>query len=159
MKFLRLSWQNIEKLAKKLSKKIIKKNFKPDVLVGLSRGGLVPLRLLSDFLEVKKVAVIQVQLYKKIAQKSRKPKILQPLAISIKNKKILVVDDVCDSGTTLKFVKNYLKKRGANEIFFATLHLKPTADFIPDFYASTTSKWIIYPWEKEEIKKEKHTKT
>ncbi|MCX8163633.1 MAG: phosphoribosyltransferase family protein, partial [Candidatus Micrarchaeota archaeon] len=63
MKFLRLDWKDIEVLCYKLSKKIKKENFKPDLLVGLARGGLVPTRILSDILNIKNVAIIRTELY------------------------------------------------------------------------------------------------
>ncbi|MFN3909976.1 MAG: phosphoribosyltransferase [Candidatus Anstonellaceae archaeon] len=154
MKFLSLNWQDIEILCSKLSEKIINKNFNPDLIIGISRGGLVPTRLLSDLLNIKNVATIRLEIYKKKNNKNKKPKLLQPLAINIKNKKVLVVDDVSDSGTSLKFIKKYLKEKKPHEIKFATLHLKPNATFIPDFYVTKTSSWIIYPWEKKEVARE-----
>ncbi len=152
MEFLEPKWDEIDDLCKKLSKKILE-NYKPDIIIGIIRGGLVPTRLISDLMHNKNLATVRVESYCGIG-KRKKPKITQPLTVEVKNKKILLIDYISDSGYSLKECIEYLKKFKPDEIRTATLHYKPGSIFIPDYYIEETDKWIIYPWERNETKKE-----
>jgi hypothetical protein len=74
--------------------------------------------------------------------------ITQPINVNIKDKKILVIDDVADTGKTLNVVINHLLKSGAREIKSAVLQYKKTSEFIPDFSGEILKRWvwIVYPW-------------
>jgi hypothetical protein len=76
------------------------------------------------------------------------------LTVDVKGKRILLVDDVADSGASLTVAKKYLRKLGASEIRIATLHYKPASAIKPGYFAETTEAWVNYPWEREETKKE-----
>jgi hypothetical protein len=152
MEFLNLSWEQTEKLCEKIAKEV--KKYNPDILIGISRGGLVPVRILSDILDNHNIAIIKIEFYKTINETHGFPKITHPLTIDIKGKKVLVVDDVSDTGKSLAVAKDYLAGHGAKEIRFATLHYKPHSTFKPDYFIDKTDKWIVYPWEVEETKRE-----
>ncbi|MFQ6053044.1 MAG: phosphoribosyltransferase, partial [Candidatus Bathyarchaeia archaeon] len=62
----------------------------------------------------------------------------------------LVVDDVSDTGESLKVARRHVLSRGASEVRVATLHVKPWSRFRPDFYAEEVDAWIVYPWEPRE---------
>jgi hypoxanthine phosphoribosyltransferase len=72
------------------------------------------------------------------------------LNAQIKGLKVLVVDDVSDSGHSLMAVKKYTEDKGAAIVKVATLHHKPWSEFKPDYYADMVDKWILYPWEPNE---------
>lgn len=133
-----------------LAKKIKSSGYKPEVIVGVSRGGWPPARIMSDLLENPRVANMRVEFYKDIGVRSKKPRITQPVTSEVTGKRVLVVDDVSDTGHSLKVVVSHLKRRGAKEVKVSTLYMKPHSIFRPDFYAKTTSKWIIFPWERLE---------
>ncbi len=152
MKFIRPGWAKIEEMCKALAKKA--SPYRPDWLVGISRGGLVPVRLLSDYLDVPNVAVIRIEFYKTIGQTKDFPTVSQPLQVDVKGKKVLIVDDVADTGRSLAVAKEHVKWADASEVKIAVLHYKPASISKPDFFVETTNAWIIYPWEKEETKKE-----
>ena len=155
---LYLSWNDIEDICRNVAAKIETEQdskFKPDILIGLSRGGLVPVRIFSDLLGVHDIYVLRVKSYNN-TKKIQKP-IIEGyncnLSKYINGKNILVVDDVADSGESLEVVKEYLtKKYKPKQIKFATLHYKPRSIFKPDYFGDITDKWIVYPWEKEEAK-------
>jgi len=134
--------------------KIKKSSFKADIIVAIARGGLVPARLVSDYLNVKKIFTIQLVFYDKVGKHYKKPRLISGLSCSIKNKNVLVVEDIADSGKSLEFAKKYLEKKSPKKIKFLTLHIKPNSSFKPDFFAAITDSWVVYPWEKEEVKKE-----
>ncbi len=152
MELIKPSWREIAKLSKQLCKKI-KKEYTPDILIGISRGGLVPVRLFSDYLHNQNVGIIRVIFYKGINETEKEPKIEQPLTLDIRDKKVLIVDDVADTGKSLKVTIEYIKTLGPKEIKVACLHCKPNSVFRPDYFEKETSAWIDYPWEHEETKK------
>ena len=80
-----------------------------------------------------------------------KPEVTQPLSVDIKGKKILIVDDISDSGKSLKLAEEHVSSRNPAEIKTATIHYKPGSIFTPDFFMFRTEAWIVYPWEREEF--------
>lgn len=152
-RFLNLSWDEIEKMCEKLKEKISNSNFNIDVIVGISRGGLVPARILADLFDIKDLGTMKIESYTGIGTK-KEPKITQDLLIDIKSKNVLLVDDVVDSGESLILAKEHLLKKSPKNLKIATLHYKKTSKIIPDFYIEETDKWIIYPWERNETMKE-----
>lgn len=133
-----------------LAKRIRKSDFEPDVIVGVSRGGWPPARIISDLLENQNLANMRVVFYKDIGVRNRRPVITQPVTSDVAGKRVLVVDDVADSGLSLKAVSSHLTRKRARDLRVCTIYLKPNSVFVPDFFARVTSKWIIFPWERLE---------
>ncbi len=82
--------------------------------------------------------------------RAKRPKITQPVTSEVSGKRVLVVDDVADSGHSLRVASKHLVRKGAREIMVCTLYLKPKSVFKPNHYARITSKWVIFPWERLE---------
>jgi hypoxanthine phosphoribosyltransferase len=128
----------------KLGKRI-QKEFRPDCLVGMGRGGLMIVGLLSDFLNNKNIFIIGARLYKDIEKPGEELEITQDVDERfIRNKKVLLVDDLVDTGITMLGVVRHIKAKGAAEIRTATLHYKPWSRIKPDYFIEETEKWIIY---------------
>lgn len=125
-----------------------------DVIVGISRGGLIPARILADRLDIHDLSVIRISFYKGINQTEKEPRLLQKISESLEGKRVLLVDDLSDSGTSLKAAIAYLKELKIAKIYTATLHVKTKSSFIPDFFVSRSDNWIVYPWEKVETERE-----
>lgn len=149
-KYLAPSWDEIYDLMVDLGRKIKESKFKPDVIVGVSRGGWPPARIMSDLLSNPNLANMKVEFYKDIGVRSKRPRITQPVTSDVQNKKVLVVDDVADSGQSLRAVRNHLRRKGTDEIRVCTIYYKPHSIYIPDYFAKRTSSWIIFPWERVE---------
>ena len=148
------SWEQIHSLVHAICDDIEKSNFKPDIIVGISRGGWIPARIVSDFLGNSQLANVSVEFYKQLGETKSKPTITQPISVSVRDRKILLVDDVADTGQSLKLVEKHLKKNGASKIKIASIFYKPWSAVVPDYYQIKTDLWIIFPWEiKESIKK------
>lgn len=144
------TWDKIYELLLNLADRIKETSFEPDMIVGVSRGGWPPARVMSDLLENPKLANVTAEFYLGVAETKGEPVITQPVSVSVKEKKILVVDDVADTGKSLKLVKNHLKEQGATEVKIATIYYKPWSVLVPDYYQRETSSWIIFPWERKE---------
>ena len=148
------TWNQIYDMLLNQAQKIQNTPYKPDIIVAIARGGSVTARILTDLLETAELATIQVQFYVDIAQTKEEPTLKQALNIQVTGKKVLLVDDIADTGKSLQFSKNYLQQQGAAQIKTATLYLKPQSITNPDFYEKQTSNWIIFPWDiKETIRK------
>ena len=138
----------------KIAEKIRNDNFKPDVIVGVSRGGWPPARVLSDILENPNLANVKVEFYVGVAETKGEPTLTQPVSVNVAGKKVLVVDEVADTGKSLQLIKEHLQKEGAAAVKIAAVYLKPWSIVKPDYYARETSRWIVFPWEiKETIRK------
>lgn len=152
------SWEYIENLSFKLYMLIKESSFRPDLIAGISRGGLVPARIISDLYlaEGKKVtlSIMQVGFYSGINKRQREPIIYQDLPGHIYGKKILLIDDVADSGVSIEFAITYLRMRKPLDIKVGTLYYKPSSKIIPDFYVEETSSWIVFPHERYEFMNE-----
>ena len=150
LEFLFLSWDDVQGLSEKVSDLVMDSGYTPDLLIAISRGGFDPARIMSDQLNIRKLASLQIIYYTGLNTKRDRPEVLFPLNAQVEGLKVLVVDDVSDSGNSLIAVKKYVEDEGALEVRLATLHHKPWSKFEPDYYAEEVSKWIIYPWEPRE---------
>jgi len=133
-----------------LGRKVKESGFKPDVIVGVSRGGWPPARIMSDLLSNPNLANMKVEFYKDIGVRSKRPRITQQVTADVQNKKVLVVDDVADSGLSLRAVRNHLRHKSTDEVRVCTIYYKPHSIYTPDYFAKKTSSWIIFPWERLE---------
>ena len=134
----------------KIAEAIKKSKYEPDIIVGVSRGGWIPARIMVDLLENPKLANVATEYYLGVAESKQEPSITQSISISVKDKKVLVVDDVADTGESLTLVKIHLKEQGASEIRIATIYYKQWSVTIPQYFAKETCLWIIFPWEQKE---------
>jgi hypothetical protein len=142
-----LSWDHIFELCFKISSDVRKSGFRPDAIVAVGRGGWIPARIISDFLNIRDLYSVKAEHWD-VAETKDNARITQPINVDIKGKKILVVDDVADTGKTLKVVVNHIKKSGAEKIKSAVLQYKKTSTFSPDYTGEVLEKWvwIVYPW-------------
>jgi uncharacterized protein len=142
-----LSWAQIEDLVARLVARLPRDY---DALLAISRGGLVPCCLLSEQMDMRNILVAAVMYYTGTGQTMDRPLFLQfPDDILLADKRILVIDDVWDSGKTIMAVKERLHSVGCHHDV-ATLHYKPRHSWFPecpDYYVEATEDWIVYPWE------------
>lgn len=151
MEYEVLKWEDIVKKALTLCDKIKESNFSPDHIVLILRGGATPASILSDCLGIRNVLAVKAELYEEIGKPGKEVNIIQPVPTKLHGKKVLVVDDVSDTGATLKAIVDHLRSIGASEVKVATIHYKPWSEVAPDYFVEKTTKWIIYPWEYHEF--------
>ncbi len=147
LKLLHTSWEDVERLSEELAQKIMESGYEPDIIVAVSRGGFDPARILCDQLGIRRLASLQVEFYLGVKDTAEKPRIVYPLNADIVGQKVLVVDDVSDTGDSLMLAKEHVLAGSPGDLKVATLHIKPWTTFRPDYHASETEAWIVYPWE------------
>ena len=154
LKFLIQSWEEAYDSCLFLYEQIERSEFKPDIIVGIARGGWIPARLLSDFFTNSFTANIKIEFYGAIGEKKKEPKITQEIGVDVKGKKVLLVDDVADTGESLKVAIEYVRSKRAAEIKTATIFYKPHSIVKPDYFVRVTDAWVVYAWERFEFIKE-----
>jgi hypoxanthine phosphoribosyltransferase len=143
-----ISWHRIEKLCLRLAHLIMDSGFRPDVIVAIGRGGLIPARLICDHLDLLALTSIKIEHYIAGASRQSHAVIRYPLCTDIKDQRVLLVDDVNDSGDTLEVAIDHLRSFGPKEVRTAVMHHKCVTHFAVDFHAQEIVKWrwLIYPW-------------
>jgi hypoxanthine phosphoribosyltransferase len=153
------TWNNIYAMLLSQAEKIRKSGFKPNIIVGITRGGWIPARILSDLLEIPDLATVRVEFYLGVAETLNEPALTQGVSAGVSGKKALVVDDVADTGKSLQLAKEHLLRQGAAEVRIATLYYKPFSVIKPDYYEMETRRWVVFPWDMKETARkivEKH---
>lgn len=137
----------VTRLVRKLAYQIQDSGFEPDMVICIARGGYVPARLLCDFMNIFDLASIRIKHYTG-SDKSEAAILVDKLGIEIRGMKILLVDDVDDTGDTLQLALEHLGSLQPDEIKVAVLHHKVISSLVPDFYAQKIIRWrwITYPW-------------
>ena len=144
------SWDEIYDMLLRLAERIRGDRFHPDVIVGVSRGGWPPARVMSDLLGNPELANVRVEFYVGVAETKGEPVITQPLSVPVEGRRVLIMDDVADTGKSLRLVRDHVEKNGATEIKLATIYYKPWSEIKPDYYVRETEAWIVFPWERKE---------
>ncbi len=119
-----------------------------DAIVTISRGGLVPARIVSDVLGIDELFVVRSRFWSVGGRVYAEPRVWVYDGLLVNGKRTLVVDEVVDTGATMSKVVRLVKDLGASEVKTAVLHYKATSSLIPDFYVEKVEKWvwIFYPW-------------
>ena len=132
-----MDWPTIENELKELSKKITT----PQIIIGITRGGIIPARCLSSILGVKSMHCIGV------AKIGEERKVITEILEDLKGKNILLVEDMLESGKSIIVAKKYLESKGA-KVKTACLYIMPQSEIIPDYYLKKVKEVQNFPWEK-----------
>ncbi len=149
LKFYKVSWEELERDCYLLAKKI--KKYKFDRILCISRGGLVWARMFSDLLGNLPVSHLTVVSYQDLKQQ-KEVKITETPS-RLKNERLLVVDEIDDTGKTLKIIKDYLRSLNIKKYYTLAPIIRTFSDPKPDFYLKIIDDWIIYPYEIKETYK------
>ncbi len=143
-----VTWSKAVRLCYRLARMVADSGYDPDVIVAVMRGGVVPALVISDVLNVESFYAIRVKHWG-IAEEAYPTPVVEQLPQGrIDGRRVLLVDEVADTGKTLEVAIRELSKLGPREVRTAVLHLKPTSSVMPDFYAERLDRWawIFYPW-------------
>ncbi len=142
-----LTWNAFGEASIDLSQQVAESGYRPDIILAIARGGLLPAGSMGYALSIKNVFVISVEYYTGVGQTLDFPVMLPPQLnlIDIADKKVLVVDDVADTGHTLKAVQDFITTNVA-EVRIAVIYEKPHSLVKCDYVWKRTDRWIDFPW-------------
>ena len=145
-----VSWTDVGRLVRTLLEQLPADY---DNILVITRGGMVPACLISERTGIRNILCAAVVFYEGSTQKHVKPVFVQfPDDEHLKGRRVLVIDDVWDSGSTIVAVRDRLKAAGAS-VEVCVLHYKPTRSRFPgdkpDYYAEEIDGWIVYPWDRD----------
>ena len=135
---------------RELAQQVADSDFRPDILLGIARGGLVPAGALAYALDCKNLFTISVEFYTGVDARLEVPVMLPPFldASDLDAARVLIVDDVADTGKTLELVHQFCAGHVA-EARTAVLYEKPQSIIKADFAWRRTDRWINFPWSTE----------
>ncbi|MCG6895812.1 MAG: phosphoribosyltransferase [Thiocapsa sp.] len=148
MRFEYVSWSRFASLCGVLYRRIDADGYKPDLIVAVTRGGYPVARVLADYFGVLDLVTLKIEHYRG-PDKMRSAVVRYPLPLDIPGRRVLLVDDVCDSGDTFAVALRHLDAKGPPAALrTAVLHHKQTSGVTPDYHARRVLKWrwITYPW-------------
>jgi hypothetical protein len=143
----KLTYEEFGVAVRDLGATILKSGYRPDIILSIARGGFFLGAALGYAIDVKNSFTLSVEFYTGVDERLPMPVVLPPVPdrIDLKGSKVLVADDVADTGETLKLVKDFLTGF-VHEVRFAVLYEKPTTIVKPDYAWKKTDKWIEFPW-------------
>ena len=150
-----IPWDDFHKDCDITASQIISNNFKPDYMISLSRGGVVPGRIMAEYINPKHFLTLGLKLYDGHTS-GEEVQITQDIG-NIANEfdrhdNILIVDDISDKGTTLRFAYSYIfRMSGGSHIATACPYIKEGTSMVPKYYhkAFSPSEWVVFPFEKD----------
>lgn len=143
-----ITFNKIYEISYKLARNITDNGFSFDIIIGIARGGVMPARLLCDYLNIDQLTSLQIRHYTSGAEELEEVNITDPIGVDIKEKNVLLADDVNDSGKTLKAAVDYIQTYEPALLKTAVLHEKKGTIYNVDFTGKKLEEWewLIYQW-------------
>ncbi len=145
-----LTWEAFGTASRELAAAVVDSGFRPDLIMSITRGGMLPAGALSYAMGIKNLHIINVEFYTGVNTRLEMPVFLPPVpaAVDLSAKKVLVVDDVADTGETLRMVRDFCAEHVA-ETRTAVLYEKSQSVVKCDYVWKRTDEWISFPWSSE----------
>lgn len=143
------NWDYIYTLCRNVADQVKASGYQPDTIVALARGGWFGGRVLCDLLGLDDLISLKTEHYTGTAMAGSGPRIRYPLSDgAVKGKRVLIVDDITDTGKSLMFSRDHILEQGPLEVRTATLHHLFCSTFVPDYLGEQLVEWawVIYPW-------------
>ena len=145
-----MTWHDTGVGAHDLAEQIHRDGYRPDIVLAIARGGLVVAGALAYALGVKNTFTMNVEFYTGIDERLPMPMLLPPVPdlVDFHETRVLIADDVADTGATLALVKDFCEGKVA-EVRCAVLYEKPRSMVRCEYVWSRTDRWIDFPWSAE----------
>ena len=142
-----MSWDDLGAGSRALAQTIADDGYRPEIVLAIARGGLLVAAAVAYALGVKNTFTMNVEFYTGIDQRLDVPMILPPVPdlVDFRDMRVLVADDVADTGATLALVKEFCAGKVA-EVRCAVLYEKPRSTVRCEYVWRRTDRWITFPW-------------
>ena len=146
-----MSWEDLGDGARALAEAVARDGFAPDLILAVARGGLLVAGALSYALDVKNTFTMNVEFYTGVDERLDAPLLLPPVPdpVDLRRARVLVADDVADTGATLALVRSFCAPH-VHEVRTAVLYEKPHSSIACDYVWRRTDHWITFPWSARE---------
>jgi len=133
-----------------ISDSILSSGYRPDVIVGMSRGGWVPARILCDQLLVRNLVALRTQHWGVTASRDGKARLVTQISEQLEGRNVLIVDDITDTGESMRLAYEHVMSRNPEHAGTAAMLHISHSHFKPDFYSAEVAgsdwRWFIFPW-------------
>lgn len=145
-----MRWDDVGTSARALAQAVDDDGYRPGIILGIARGGLIPAAAVAYALGVKNTFTMNVEFYTDVDQRLEVPLLLPPVPelVDVGDADLLIVDDVADTGATLEVVHQFCAGKVAN-VRTAVLYEKPRSTVRCDYVWRRTEGWITFPWSAE----------
>jgi hypothetical protein len=146
-----MTWDDLGLGARRLATSIYDDGYRPDMILAIARGGMLVAAALGYALGVKNTFTMNVEFYTGIDSRLEMPMILPPVPdlVDFHETRVLIADDVADTGATLALVKEFCEGKVA-EVRCAVLYEKPRSEVKCEYVWRRTDRWITFPWSAED---------
>jgi hypoxanthine phosphoribosyltransferase len=146
-----MTWDELGSASRELARRVHDDGYRPDMVLAIARGGLLVAGALGYALGVKNTFTMNVEFYTGVDERLEVPMILPPVPdlIDVSDYRVLVADDVADTGETLALVKEFCAGKVA-EVRVAVLYEKPRSRVRCEYVWRRTDRWITFPWSADE---------
>jgi hypothetical protein len=147
-----VSWEEAAQQVHALAEQVRNSGFQPDAVLAVARGGLAPAAALCDELGVRHCVSVKIDHWTAPGQRNPEgAKVQHPLGSRLDGKKVLVVDDVVETGHTLKVAAEHARAQGATDVRTAVLYVVGEAANKPEYFAHRVEEaWVVFPWGRAE---------
>ena len=146
-----MTWETFGRASRELARMVVDDGYEPDMILSIARGGLLIGGALGYALAVKNVYTMNVEFYTGVDERLEVPRILPPAPdfVDLAHSRILIADDVADTGHTLRSVQQFCAGK-VGEVRTAVLYEKPHSVVQADYAWRQTDLWINFPWSDKE---------
>ena len=145
-----MSWDDLGDGARELARQIYDDEYRPDMVLAIARGGMLVAAALGYALGVKNTFTMNVEFYTGVDARLEMPMILPPVPdlVDFAETRVLIADDVADTGATLRLVQDFCAGKVA-EVRCAVLYEKSRSVVECEYVWRRTDRWITFPWSAE----------
>jgi uncharacterized protein len=142
-----MTWDDLGDGAQELAQLVHADGYRPDIVLAIARGGLLVAGALGYALGVKNTFTMNVEFYTGVDERLEMPMLLPPVPdlVDFAEQRVLIADDVADTGATLALVKDFCQGK-VGEVRCAVLYEKPRSTVACEYVWRRTDRWIVFPW-------------
>lgn len=144
-----VTWEYVYERTRVVAESVRSAEWEPETVVALARGGWFAGRTICDFLGIDDLVSLKMEHYVGTGQQAEEPQVRYELpAETVADKDVLVIDDIADTGQSIRRARNYVESREPNSVRTATVSMLESCAVTPDFTGEQLSEWawIVFPW-------------